>query len=120
MKRIIVSTIVCALMAFVFAGCARVVSEDVTEVTAEVIEMEYKRSYTTYIPLRVGKTTVMSPQYHSAKHYVTIRFEDITETFDDEELYDRVKEGDQITAYFYRGYDKAGELVRTKLKLEKE
>ena len=119
--------VLCAILALVFVfclavtlvGCNLIESEEVVEVTAVVVEKDYRASYTTYYPMKVGKVTTMMPQVHPEKHYVTVQYEDMTEIFEDEDLYDRVEKGEQVEIYLYRGYDKDGVLVRKELRLEK-
>ena len=121
-RKILCATLFLALVISLVAtlvGCNRIVSEEVVEVTAVVLEKEHRASYTTYTPMRVGKVTTMMPQVHPEKHYVTVQFEDMTETFEDEDLYERVKKGDKIEIYLYRGYDENGVLVRKELRMEK-
>ena len=119
MKKIIVCMALIAVFAGILMGCSRIVTEESVEVTAVVVDKDYRASYTTYSYVKVGKVTNMIPNVHTERHYVTVEYEDMTETFEDEELYDSVKEGESITVYLYRGYDENGELVRKELKLEK-
>lgn len=115
MKRIIlVSTIILCIL---LTGCQKIVEEETFEVNAVVTEKDYQGSYTTYIPMRVGKVTMMSPQFHPAKHNVTITYEDISQTFNNEELYEKVSEGDTITVILYHGYNEDRELVKKELLL---
>ncbi len=115
MKRIIlVSTIILCIL---LAGCQKIVEEETFEVTAVVAEKEYKSSYTTYTPMRVGKVTMMSPQFHPAKYNVTIVYEDMAQTFNNQALYEKVSKGDTITVILYHGYNEDRELVKKELLL---
>lgn len=119
MKKIIVCIALFVVFAGILMGCSRIVTEEIVEVTVVVVEKDYRASYTTYTYVKVGQVTNMIPNRHPEKHYVTVEFEDMTETFEDEDLYDRVKEGESITVFLYRGYDENGVLVRKELRLEK-
>lgn len=116
-RKMIITIIALVLIALVLVlgGCSRIEKEEEIKVTAKVVEKYYRAAYTTYIPIRVGKVTTMSPQRHSARYEITVEYEDITETFNDEEWYNLVEEGEEIEVILYRGYDKDGELLKKEL-----
>ena len=111
----ITAAVLVILFVFVIGGCSRVESEEEVKVTAKVVEKNYRGAYTTYIPIKVGKVTTMSPQHHPERYEITVEYEDITETFDSEEWYNLVEEGEEIEVILYLGYDKDGELLKKDL-----
>ncbi|WP_353096211.1 hypothetical protein [Tissierella praeacuta] len=91
MKRLTL-TLICILLSLTLISCTRY--ELVGEVDAVVINKEHKESYTTMtvIPVFNGKTTMMIPrtQYHPERHYIELRYKDMTKTIDNEELYNTI------------------------------
>mgnify|MGYP000516744321 FL=1 len=67
------------------------------------------------MPISNGKTTTLIPQTHPARYLVTISYEDVSETFNDRNLYENVKEGDTIQMVLYKGYDKDDNLIKQTL-----
>ena len=43
----------------------------------------------------------MVPQVHPEEFEVTLEYEDVIQTFDDEALYNRVSEGDKVRIFLY-------------------
>lgn len=127
MKRF---TVLLAIMCVVLTGCQLVtvteeieVSATVTktqyEVCATVTKMQYEASYTTLIPLyNAGtNTTTLLPITHPAQYLVTITYESVSEIFDDQTLYESVKEGDTIQMILCNDFDKENNLIRQTLLL---
>ncbi|MBQ6860100.1 MAG: hypothetical protein IJO08_00460 [Clostridia bacterium] len=116
-RKLLITVVVALLIFLVFAlcRCSRVEKEEETKVTAKVVEKEYRAAYSSYIPMRVGKVTTVTMQRHPEKYYITVQYEDITETFDDEEWYNLVEEGEAIDVILYRGYSREGELLKKEL-----
>ena len=75
---------------------------DVVEAT--VIDREYHEGYTTVIPIWNGKFFMFVPVENPEEYLVTIVYEDVSQTFDDSDLYHRVKEGDTIQMELYICY----------------
>ena len=111
----IAAIILLAFVVFLITGCGRIEKEENLQVTAKVVEKRYKSAYTTYIPIRVGKVTTMSPQYHSERYEITVEYEDSRKTFNSEEWYNLVEEGEEIEVILYLGYGIDGELLRKDL-----
>ncbi len=55
------------------------------------------------------------PQVHPEEFDVTITFEDISITADNETLYNQVSEGDKIQVFLYHGYNEKHELAKKTL-----
>lgn len=94
MKRFIL--VITIVMCIFMTGCQSIAKEEEIEVTATVTEVRYRGSYTTFIPIFNGKTSTLIPQFHPERYLVTVAYDDLTETFNDEPLYDKVKEGDEV------------------------
>ena len=91
--------------------------EETISVTATITDKEYKKTSTTMMHITTGKTTTLIPQIHPEKFFVTVEYKDLTETFDDEELYNSVECGDSIDITLYKTFNKKGELLDESLKL---
>ena len=66
----------------------------------------------------MGKITVYQKIHHPAKFLVTVTYDDITETFDSEKLFNAVENGEEIQLILLQKFDKeTGELVHEYLKL---
>lgn len=84
MKRfifLVMVTIMCIL-----AGCQKIATEK-AEVNGTVVDMQYRRSYTTQMLLSTGKSTTLIYVNHPEQYLVTISYENVSETFDDKSLY---------------------------------
>lgn len=115
MKRFIL--VITIVMCIFITGCQSIDKEEEIEVTATVTEMRYKSSYTTFIPIFNGKSTTLMPQFHPERYLVTVAYDDLSKTFNNESLYNKVKEGDEVQLILYNGYDKDGNLVIQDLRL---
>lgn len=117
MKRFIV--LLAIIMGGVILICQSVYTKESSEVIGTVTDMEYNDSYTTFISVyNAGtKTPMLIPQKHPAQYLVTITYEGISETFDDQTLYESVKEGDAIQIVLYKYYDKNDDLIKQNLQL---
>ena len=115
MKRFILLIVIITCVAL--TGCQTVESEERINVNATVTDMQYKGLYITMIPMSNGKSINYLPQTHPARYLVTITYKDVSETFDDKNLYESVKEGDTIQMILYRGYDKDDNLIKQTLQL---
>ena len=89
-----------------------------TSVQAQVVSMEYVEESSSLIPVRMGKTTTYVRQTHPEKFLVTVYYDDVTETFDSEALYQAVETGEEIHVILVQKFRKGtDELVSTWLKL---
>lgn len=111
MKRIIL--VLTIILCIFLTGCEKVVEEETIKVTAIVVDKDYQYTFTTFY--YVGKTMV--PQVHPERFDVTLKYENIVQTFDDEALYNRVSEGDKIKIFLRNGYNENHELITQKLLL---
>ena len=119
MKRFILifsSIILCVVL----SSCETIEKEEKLEVSATVIDKQYKNAYTTMMPVFNGKTTTLIPQRHPALYLVTISYDDVSETFEDRKLYENVKKGDDIKMILYKGYDKKNNLIIKTIQLTDE
>ena len=101
---------------FLSKSLKRIEKEEKINVTATVSNMEYSSSYVTICPMFTGKTLICIPQMHPSCYLVTISYENVSETFDDINLYERVKKGYTIQMILYKGYDKESNLIRQTLR----
>lgn len=110
---VLLATIIC----IVLTGCQAVVVREKIEVSATITKMQYEASYTTRRSMYNPATKTMMPrtQTHSAQYLVTISYEDISETFNDQTLYEAVKEGDIIQMILCKSYDEDGKLIKQTL-----
>lgn len=117
MKRFI--WFIAIIMCVVFVSCQLATVEEKVEVSATITEMEYKASYVYFLPTynSATKTTTIISQPHPAQYLVTITYENITQTFDDKDLYESVQKGDTIQIILCNYYDKDNNLLEQELKL---
>ena len=121
MKRFIIMLLT-IIMCVVVTGCRTIVIREKEEVSAIVTEMQYKSSYITFISMynAATKTTTLIPQTHPAKYLVTIAYGGISETFNDKNLYESVKEGENIQMLLCKDYDEDNVLINQTLQLPEE
>lgn len=110
MKRFVL-VLVSIIMSVVLASCQSIEKEERMEVTATITEMQYEDSMVFFNP------ALKMSQILTEKYWVTITFEDISETLDDQTLYESVKEGDTIQMILYKAYDENGNLIKQRLYL---
>ena len=111
MKRTIL--VLTLILCIFLTGCEKVVEEETVKIVATVVEKNHKKTFITFYT--VGKTTV--PQVHPEEFEVTLEYEDVIQTFDDEALYNRVSEGDKVRIFLYNGYNEDHEIVTRRLLL---
>ena len=109
MKRFII--LITIIMCMLIVGCKSVVVRENITVSATISKMQYEDSYTWYNP------ALKMVQYFPEEYLVTISYGDISKTFDDQTLYQKVKEGDTIEIILCKEYDKNGNLLRQTLQL---
>lgn len=97
------------------------------EVKCTVIKKDYQAGYMTTTPMTTVSpngtlSTTMITQYHSDEYYVKVEYKElgITNNFESKSLYDKVKEGDEITLYLYKNKDNNKYDLRTYKKENKE
>lgn len=111
MKRftILLTIFICIFL----TGCKQVVIREQIEVTAKVTEKEYKPSSMVLVPIYnpALKTITNAPHFYPAKYLVTISYEHVSNTFNDEKLFENVNQGDTIQMLLCTDHDKKGNLV---------
>ena len=120
MKRLSLTiSIICLILVCVisFLKSNVVDKEETISVTATITDKEYKKTYTTMMHITTGKTTTLIPQIYPEKFLVTVEYQNLTETFDDEDLYNSVDCGDSIEIILYKTFNKKGKLLDESLKL---
>ncbi len=117
MKRFTV--LIAIIMCVVLTGCQSVTVREKIEVSATVTNMQYEASYTTLMPMynAATRTTMLMPISHPAQYLVTITYESVSKTFDDQTLYESVKEGDTIQMILCKDFDEDNNLIRQTLLL---
>lgn len=107
---------------FVFQGCSEVNIENKTaqvveeDVQVTVVEKDYNASYTAFMKT-AGKTRI--PIKHDASYKVYLKYGDEDFIIDDEELYNRVNKGDEITVKYKKYLSEDGEVLKTDVEVEK-
>lgn len=115
MKRFVL--LVTIIMCVVLTGCQSLTVSEEIEVSAVIAEVQYKAPYILQLPTydSISKTTKIRQQPYPAQYLVTITYKDISETFNDRDLYESVAEGDTIQIVLYKVYDKDGNLIKQTL-----
>jgi hypothetical protein len=108
MKKAI-SFIFLLLVVFIFIGCDNI-DYKARPVNGTVVDKDYHSMYTTVVPIRSGKTTIMAPQVHPARYIVYISYNGMSCDINDRATYNKYNIGDQIPIYLYEGYDDEGKL----------
>ena len=98
----------------------RTESQEYLEVTGIVTKKEYEDSYYTYITTTNGSTTSLAPMYIEASHKVTIAYEGLSATFDNQPLFYTVNKGDPVKVILCNHYDKNNNLIHQSLSLPEE
>ena len=115
MKRFIILLTAIILFVVFASYCIKIEKEEKIEVSATVVDMQYEDSYMILTPIIYGKITTFVPRTYPERYLVTISYDDVSETFDDKELYENVKIGDIIQMILYKGYNKKGTLIKQTL-----
>jgi len=98
----------------------RTASQEEHEVMGTVTALEYHDSDTTFTPINAGKVTTFMSHQHSEQYLITVTYQDLTDTFDDKTLYQRVQRGDSVKLILCNSYDKNHELIHQSLSLAEE
>ena len=85
------------------------------EVSAIVVNKEYIES-TSYIYFNPALKMLM-PYQEPAKYYVEIAYEDVSEIFNSQTLYDSTEVGDIIKVYLYKKFDNDNNLINESIGL---
>lgn len=113
MKKLL---LLCSIFMMLFlVGCAKVVSEESFEISAKVVETDFRSSYTTTTIVSAGKTMVPMTQYHSARYDVTLEYEGENYYLDNETYYNIAKEKEgqyvqciMVTKKYDNGKERSG------------
>jgi len=95
----------------------RTTSQEYIEVTGIVTSMEYQAEHTTYAAVHNGKNAVPIRQNHPPKYLVTITYESLSHTYDNEWLYNSVNQWDSVPMILCNSYDKDNNLIHQELSL---
>ena len=117
MKRFALLLVI--VFCIITTGCQQVITREQSEVSATITEVQYKAAYTTSILIYNAalKMSIPTPVQHDAQYLVTITYEDITQTFDSQTLYENSKAGDTIQVILCKYYDEAGNLIEQSLQI---
>jgi hypothetical protein len=88
MKKLLILILTLALLLPYLVSCAELINTEAQEVDATVTNVYYKKKWVQMI--YNGKT--MMPIVHRAQYKVTLTYENITLTVDDEEFYNTYKD----------------------------
>ena len=88
MKTLLILILTLTLLLPCLASCAELINTETQEVDATVKDVYYKKQWVQMI--YSGKT--MTPIFHRAQYKVTLTYENITLTVDDEEFYNIYKD----------------------------
>lgn len=94
----------------VLSGCkdsVEVTKEQKQEVTATVTDINKTIVPPTYYFSPATKT--MMPLFHPTKYNVTVTYEDLSQEFNNQDLYDSVCIGDTIQVILYESWNSEGE-----------
>ena len=106
--------LVLAIICIVLTACHAVTSIEKVEVSGTVTQMQYEKDFVRYNP------ALKMSQLYPEQYLVTITYEDISETFDNQTLYEKVKEGDTVQIILCNGYDEERNLVWQGLELPEQ
>lgn len=108
------------LLAGVLTGCANRYETKMVEGT--VIEKEYEPAKTTYKTTKVNGKTKKKTVKESEEWDVTVQYKEITKEFElsDDDLFERVEEGDQIKVNLVQGFSKDNKIVSEDIELIEE
>lgn len=118
MKRF-TTTLLIVFAIFLLTGCEQQQSQTFTTVVGIVTNMEHEDSQ--YIPIPYYNTntkqTTIKFQFFPEHNYVTIAYDNLSQTFDDKELYNKVAIGDSVEVILHEVFEK-GNIVARNLELE--
>lgn len=114
-KKYVVLPLLLVFLSSLLAGC---VEEYKTQtVKATVIEKDYDAPKTTYKTVKKNGRKTKKAVRESAEYEVTIQYKGIQKEFEDQSLYNQVKEGQEIKVHYVQGLDKNGKLVTEDIEL---
>lgn len=114
MKRtIILFTLLVLILSM--TGCGGTVEK--SEVDAVVTKLQYNppKRYTSIEYNHILEMPMVTSHTRPAEYLVTISYEDISVTFDDQKLFESLKEGDTITMVLVKKYNKNNKIVSKSL-----
>ena len=118
MKKVFSLSLISMISLVALTGC---VEEYKTQtVKGIVIEKEYDKPEVTYTTKTVDGQKVKKKKVKPEEYEVTIQYKSLEREFEDESLYDRVKEGQEIDIVLKQGFDKKGNLVTESIELPKK
>ena len=91
-----------------------IISEECEEVCGFVTKREYRAQNKKSIPIGgISYITIKEQE----QFLVEIKWKDRIETFNNKELYDSVKEGDNVHIIYYKAYNMSNKMIEEGLKL---
>jgi hypothetical protein len=114
-KKVLAVPLSLLFMISVLTGCVEEYKTSTVEAT--VLEKDYDAPKTTYKTVTQDGKKVKKKKTEPAEYEVTLQYKDIVTEFEDKELYDKVKEGQEIKVLYKEGYDKNGKLVAEHIEL---
>lgn len=100
------------LLILILTGCGKTLIRERTEVTAVVTDKVYVSETSGINMIYTGKTTMLLPYTHPAEWNVTISYEDISITVDDEKFYNTIDCNQKIQVYLDEFYTESGEFEK--------
>ena len=87
-----------------------------TSTTAIVSNLAYRRSYTTYIPIKVNKVTIQSPVFHAAQYNIHLSLPNgQTGIINNQAWFNHLKIGETVNVILHTGRDKNGNILNNYL-----
>lgn len=125
--RIVTIMFIVIIIAVGFIGASAIIntisiklrteSQEYIEVATIVSSLKYQEPYTTHSAVHNGKNAIAIKNNHPAKYLVTITYQTLSITYDNESLFNSVKQGDSINMTLCNSYDKNHNLINQQLSL---
>lgn len=80
--------------------CAEPIPTEIIEVNAIVTDVHYEAPYSIPVPIYMGTFSTVTTVSHPERYDVTVTYNNITETFNNKDLYNAVKVGDYVTVIY--------------------
>lgn len=115
MKKAVLLSIIAMLSLVALTGCVE--EYKTKKVKGLVIEKDYDERKVSYTTKTVNGKKVTKKKVEPEEYEVTIKYKSLEREFEDESLYERVKEGQEVDVVLRQGFDKEGELVTETIEL---
>ena len=110
-RRYIITLLVIAITCIFLIGCNDVTEFENYEVNGIVTSKEYHDAYSVYAYEYIDHYFSLLPINHPNEYNVTIKYGNISATFNNEELFNSVSEGDIIPMVLVKGYTNNHKLI---------